>query len=225
MSEHGDRAAFLRHVRDRLAVPAPANVAHPLPRLDGPVPRPVFRALDPDDLAGTFERAAAAVQTRVHRSRGRQVPPDVLRELIDAEGIRRAVVSAEPEAAAAGKTLARLGVTVTAYDHPAATPEVAAADLGVTSAIAGIAATGSVAVSAAAAGGRGASLLPRVHLCVLPVSRLVPTPAEVLRPLSGTEPPSNLVLISSASRSADIETKLTWGIHGPVSVHVVLLSG
>jgi L-lactate utilization protein LutC len=222
-SEHGDRAAFLGRVRARLSAPAPPNLAHPAPRLDGPVPRPRFRALDPDDLVGGFERAAAAVLTKVHRVAGDQVPPELLREIVEAEQVTRAVVSAEPEAAMVGKTLTDLGVAVLAYDHPGASPDVAAADLGVTSAVAGIAATGSVAVHAAAAGGRGASLLPRVHLCVLPTARLVPTPSEVLRPLSETAPPSNLVLISSASRSADIETRLTWGIHGPISVRVVLL--
>lgn len=216
--EHGDRAGFLGRVRERLAVPAPPNVAHPLPPLGGPVPRPRFRALDEADLLGSFERAAAAVQTRVHRT-GAEVGTDLLREIVESEHVARAVVSAEPEAAAVGETLAGLGVQVAPYDRSAG----AAADLGVTSAVAAVAATGSVAVDAAVAGGRGPSLLPRVHLCVLPASRLVPTPADVLRPLSHTAPPSSLVLISSASRSADIETRLTWGIHGPVSVHVVLL--
>lgn len=222
-SEHGDRAAFLGHVRERLAVPIPHNAAHPLPPLGGPVPRPRFRALDPDDLVGTFERAAAAVETTVHRVAGTAVPKELLRELVEAERVTSAVVSAEPEATAAGATLTGLGIEVTPYDRPTPDSPAARADLGVTSAVAAVATTASLVVDAAAAGGRGASLLPRVHLCVLPAARLVPTPAEVLRPLSGDEPPSNLVLISSASRSADIETRLTWGIHGPTSVHVVLL--
>jgi len=94
------------------------------------------------------------------------------------------------------------------------------ADLGVTSAVAAVAATGSIVVSSAAARGRTASLLPRVHLCVVPVDRLVATPAEVLR--GRTHPPSNLVFITGPSRTGDIEQVMTLGVHGPTAVHVIV---
>ena len=96
------------------------------------------------------------------------------------------------------------------------------ADLGVTSAIAAVAATGSVVVDAAAAGGRGASLLPTVHLCVVPRARLVATPSDVLR--RGAMPlPSNRVLVTGPSRTGDIEQIITLGVHGPTAVHVLLV--
>ncbi len=219
-TERGDRARFLGRLRDRLVRGAPGNVAHPLPPLGGPVPAVRYRALDPDDLPGTFQRAAEANTTVVHRVPGGQVGAELLAAIVGAERVRRAVVSDEPEARAAGDTLAGLGVEVAAYSRQAA----ADADLGVTGAVAGIAVTGSVVQDSSRAGGRGVSLLPRVHLCILPADRLVATPAEVLRPLGADRPPpSSLVLVSSRSRSADIEMILTWGVHGPTALHVALV--
>jgi L-lactate utilization protein LutC len=136
--------------------------------------------------------------------------------------VRRAVTSAEPDAVAVGERLATRGVDVAPLSIDAA----ANADLGVTSCIAAIATTGTVVVSSNAAGGRGASLLPPVHLCLVPASRVVPTSAEVLRPLgAGAALPANLVLITGPSRSGDIEQIIALGVHGPLAVDLVLLRG
>jgi len=73
-------------------------------------------------------------------------------------------------------------------------------------------------------GGRSVSLLPPVHLCVLPADRIVPTSAEVLRGLGdGRVLPSNLVLITGPSRSGDIEQIMALGVHGPLVVEIALL--
>jgi L-lactate dehydrogenase complex protein LldG len=218
-AETGDREAFLARLRGRLAGGVPANPVHPLPPPLTEVPPVVPRDLDRADLAGTFERAATAVAAVVHRVPDGGPPLDVLAEVVAAHGVRRAVTSAEPEAIAAGEALAGLRVEVAPYDRTTG----AAADLGVTGAVAAVAATGSVVIDAAVAGGRGASLLPTVHLCLVPVARLVATPADVLRALGGTRPPSALVLVTGPSRTGDIEQLLTLGVHGPVAVHVVLV--
>jgi L-lactate dehydrogenase complex protein LldG len=214
----GDRAAFLARLRSRLAGGVPANPVHPLPPPVDEVPRVVPRDLDRSDLPGTFERAAAAVAAVVHRAPDGGPPLEVLAEVVATHGVRRAVTSGEPEAVAAGEALATMGVEVARYDRHTG----AVADLGVTGAVAAIAATGSVVVDAGVAGGRGASLLPPVHLCIVPVGRLVATPGDVLRSLAGTRPPSALTVVTGPSRTGDIEQLLTLGVHGPVAVHVVL---
>jgi L-lactate dehydrogenase complex protein LldG len=108
-----------------------------------------------------------------------------------------------------------------------ATPELAAqAGLGITSAAAAIAATGSLVLDSRAARSRTASLLPPVHLCVVAVNTLFSAPADVLRGLgSGADAlPPSLVLVTGPSRTGDIEQLLTLGAHGPTALHVVLVT-
>ena len=222
MTQTGDRAAFLGRLRHRLRHGVPHGGAHAPPAPPGEVPLVRSLVLDREDLPASFERAATAVAASVHRVAGEVVPVELLADLVRRHAVQRAVVSAEPAARAVGATLEGLGVVVS----PLSTREAAEADLGVTSATFGIAATGSVVQEADVAGGRTASLLPRIHLCLLPSDRLVATTAEVLRRLPARERmPSNLVLITGPSRSGDIEQIITLGVHGPTAVHVLLLGG
>jgi L-lactate dehydrogenase complex protein LldG len=102
----------------------------------------------------------------------------------------------------------------------------ATAQLGVTGAVAGLATTGTLLQDSRVMGGRTASLLPTVHLCVLRASRIVASTAEVLRLLGAAQPlASNLVLVTGPSKSGDIEQIITVGVHGPVCVEIVLLRG
>jgi L-lactate dehydrogenase complex protein LldG len=122
-----------------------------------------------------------------------------------------------------GPCLDALGVAIQPGQQPAAA---AAADLGITGAVYGLAATGSVVVAADRAGGRSVSLLPPVHLAVVEASRVVDSASEVWRRLPERFPdglPSQLVFISGPSRSADIEFTLTVGVHGPKRVWLALL--
>jgi len=186
----------------------------------GGVPTPDFLLLDGDNLVGTFVERARLAAAVVHRVPGDQVPDDLLAAMSDEHGVRLAVVSAEPEAQALGARLRAAGVHVSGLSIESA----AAADLGVTSATAGIAVTGSLVVEAGVAGGRSASLLPPVHLCILPASRIVGAPGDVLRTLGEAgRLPSNLVVITGPSRSGDIELIITLGVHGPTTVIVVVL--
>jgi L-lactate dehydrogenase complex protein LldG len=102
--------------------------------------------------------------------------------------------------------------------------ELGACAVGITGADAGLADTGSLVVVSGPGRGRLASLLPPVHVAVLPVSRLVWTLADALalQPTLATSG-SNLVVITGPSRTADIEMTLTRGVHGPRDVHVVLV--
>jgi L-lactate utilization protein LutC len=224
--QHGPRAQVLGRLRDRLAGGVPANAAHPAPAPQATAPAPRFRVVDPGDLVGTFVRTATEAGATVHRAAvadPSEVPPDLLSPILapilaSAPGV--AVLTRDPEAVALGVVLARLGVTCSEHDPATA----ATAALGVTGSVAAVAATGSVVLDAARAGGRGASLLPPMHLCVVRASTVVATPGDVLRAVgTGAPPPSNLVLVTGPSRTGDIEQILTVGVHGPAAVHVVVL--
>lgn len=222
--ETGDRRAFLAPARERLAGDIFTNPVHrppPVPDTGAPVPRPAYRNLDPGDLVATFVDAVDHADGTCHVVDG-EVPDDLLDRLVDELDGRSVVMSAEPEAQDVGHRLAGRGVTV----EPATVGSAARAGLGVTGAVSAIAATGSVVLDSRAAGGRVASLLPTVHLCVVAVNNLFPTPADVLRRLGSAADalPPSLVLVTGPSRTGDIEQLLTLGAHGPTALHVVLVT-
>jgi hypothetical protein len=225
--ETGDRAGFLAPARRALAGGIAINPVHLPPPTPGPgaaVPLPGYHNLDPDDLVGTFAAAVGHVDGTCHLpdGPGPGVPDALLDRLAGELDGRSAVTSVEPEAREVGRRLADRGVTV----HEATVAHAAAAGLGITGAVAAVAATGSVVLDSRVAGGRVASLLPAVHLCVVPVNSLVATPADVLRRLGSASDalPPSLVLVTGPSRTGDIEQLLTLGAHGPTALHVVLVS-
>jgi L-lactate utilization protein LutC len=226
-SEHGDREGFLapaRHLLSGGIHPNPVHVPPPTPLASDPVPEARYLNLDPDDLVTSFADAVAHAEGVCHVVEG-DVPDDLLDRIVVELGGHdgpSVVVSAEPEARAVGDRLAARGLGVA----PATPASAAAAGLGITSAAAAVAATGSVVLDSRRAGGRVASLLPSVHLCVVPVSRLCATPADVLRRLGSRAEalPPSLVVVTGPSRTGDIEQLLTLGAHGPTSLHVVLVT-
>jgi L-lactate dehydrogenase complex protein LldG len=92
----------------------------------------------------------------------------------------------------------------------------------VSEALYGLADTGSVVLAASPAEPRGRSLLPDVHISLLPTDRILSGLDELFARL-GNELPSALAIVTGPSRSADIEQKLAVGVHGPGEVHVVLV--
>ena len=100
----------------------------------------------------------------------------------------------------------------------------AAADIGITSADYALGDTGTLVAVASQAEARLISLLPTMHLAVLPKERiltgldelftLVPNPADLT---------SSLVLITGPSRTADIEQILVRGVHGPGQLTVIIV--
>jgi len=99
-----------------------------------------------------------------------------------------------------------------------------AAIVGVTGAHAALADTGSVGLVHGQGRARLVSLLPPVHVALVPVDRLHAT----LGALLAAEPDflrasANVVFVTGPSRTADIEMTLTRGVHGPRIVHVVFV--
>jgi L-lactate utilization protein LutC len=100
----------------------------------------------------------------------------------------------------------------------------ATAVVGVVPATAAIASTGSIVVDSDRVG-RLVSLLPRVAVFVIDPATIVRLTGDVLRDASRWWPhglPTNVVLVSGPSRSADIEMSLVVDVHGPGEVHAIL---
>jgi len=111
--------------------------------------------------------------------------------------------------------------------HPlAAFPQRAETDIppvGLTGALAGIAATGSLVVPSGVGQPQTASLLPEMHLAVLRAADIVPDLAAALA-LPAVKQAAMTSIITGPSRTADIEMTLTIGVHGPKRVVVFLVT-
>ena len=65
------------------------------------------------------------------------------------------------------------------------------------------------------------TLLPPVHVALVPVSRLTSDIFTWMAVRTG-DMPANVIIISGPSKSADIEFTLTLGVHGPKRLVAVL---
>ena len=145
--------------------------------------------------------------------------------LLAEHGVQRLAVSDAPELA--GMTAAWVaGRRLLPVD--ALRDELLLADAGVTFAQAGIAETGTLVLETASEHNRLASLLPALHIAVLPCSRLCGSLGDALAALAGADgaPRSRTItFVTGPSRTADIELTLVVGVHGPKSLHVLLVAG
>ena len=103
--------------------------------------------------------------------------------------------------------------------HRGEAPEIESA--GVSRAVYALADTGSVVLAASPEEPRAASLLPYVHVTLVPEEVILPGLEELFAAV-GDDLPSSLAIVTGPSRSADIEQLLTVGVHGPGEVHVVI---
>jgi L-lactate dehydrogenase complex protein LldG len=100
--------------------------------------------------------------------------------------------------------------------------DLASADVGVTGADLAIAETGSVVLASNDLLERLVSMLPAVHVILLPVDRVVASLDEAAAFLrSHTLAPSYVSLITGPSRTGDIELVHTIGVHGPAEIHIL----
>lgn len=101
--------------------------------------------------------------------------------------------------------------------------------VGITCADYGLADTGTLVLLSDREHHRLVSLLPPVHVCLLPIERIFASLMSLLDHLSDEfyareRPPQALTCITGPSRTADIEQTITTGVHGPKALHVLLYS-
>ncbi|SEI55557.1 L-lactate dehydrogenase complex protein LldG [Allopseudospirillum japonicum] len=98
-------------------------------------------------------------------------------------------------------------------------------DLAITSTRAGIAQTGSLVLWPTPEEPRLMSLVPPIHVAILDSQRLYNTFYEVLQVEAWAQQgmPTNALLISGPSKTADIEQTLAYGVHGPKRLIVFVL--
>jgi L-lactate dehydrogenase complex protein LldG len=197
-----------------------------LGRSTGQKPAPLAAPL----LRGPRFNRDLSVQTFVQRFEklaGKAfVVPDaaaVLSQLSPLLDGKRVVASNAPYLATCGITsLAQVESGFT--DRDALRDACAAADIGITSADYALAETGTLVMLSSRQEARLVSLLPPVHVAIVPGSRILANLDELLSLLpKPAEQTSSMVLITGPSRTADIEQILVRGVHGPGEIYAVIV--
>jgi len=104
----------------------------------------------------------------------------------------------------------------------------ATAEVGISFATAGIAATGSLLLELSDPVSRSATALPPIHAVLLKASTIVPDIATIsgtLNTFLSSSASCYVSIITGPSRTADIERVLTIGVHGPKELHILILEG
>ncbi|MGB0212142.1 LutC/YkgG family protein [Algiphilus sp.] len=97
-------------------------------------------------------------------------------------------------------------------------------DAGITTATGGVAQTGSLLLQPTVAEPRVLSLIPPVHVAVVHESTLHETLHDAMREQRWVEAmPSNMLMVTGPTKTADIQRMLVYGVHGPRALIVVLI--
>ncbi|MGE5490957.1 MAG: LutC/YkgG family protein [Actinomycetota bacterium] len=166
------------------------------------------------DLAERFRAKAEPLASTVDRVGSlSEVPAAVARYL----GSESGPIVAAPDMAGVDWRLAGLNVEARGAED--------ADRIGITGCFCAIAETGTIMLLSGPDTPATVSLLPEIHIAVVPVARIVATMEDafaLLRAEKGVLPRA-VNFVSGPSRTGDIEQTIVLGAHGPCRVHLVLV--
>lgn len=214
------RAAILERVRAALVdVPdVPADVDTPVPWIFGQ-PREMA------DVVAQFEDRVLDYRAGFERCSAADLPATVVAALrgygagwaVLPQGLVEGVVTAISDA----------GVQVSRDDPPLTRPELDATAAVVTECAVAAAESGTIMLDHGPGQGRRAlTLVPDVHVCIVRADQVVSdVPEAVARIVPAVRAGSTITWISGGSATSDIELSRVEGVHGPRTLHVILVEG
>jgi L-lactate dehydrogenase complex protein LldG len=175
------------------------------------------------DLAAQFELALTAVHGEVIRADGLETAVAALADLLQELEVKTAVANHEEPLASLNLPAAFPAVRWHIVEQTAGSLREFCihADVGLSSGDAGLAETGSVIISSGPGKSRLATLLPPVHVVLLPTGKLT-SDLFTWTAARQAAPPSSITLVSGPSKTADIEQTMAIGVHGPKRFIVIL---
>ena len=140
------------------------------------------------------------------------------------------IVAGRSAVASAAAVLAGTGITSLAgvksgiTDRAVLRDEAANAEVGISSADYALADPGALVLLSSSHEDRLISLLPSIHIAIVPSQAIVSGLDELFTVLPDpAEVSSSMVLIAGPSRTGDIEMTLTLGVHGPREIYLVIV--
>jgi L-lactate dehydrogenase complex protein LldG len=214
------RAAILARLRQN-ALPLADRAPAPVSEADWLRRQPPL-----GDLAERFIREQEAVGSLVKRVPTWEALPVLAPAWLKEHGVRSVITGRVERLEPLRRALADAGMAVGRYDRPVEQKraELFNTDCGITGSVGGIAETGSIVLIPGAEEPRLLSLAVPIHLALVERARLHPTLLDFIAGgVYQRDVPTNLVLVSGASRTADIELTLAMGVHGPKLLLVALI--
>jgi len=188
---------------------------------------PVDPVLGPDERINCFINRMRAVRTEVHDA-SHDSWLDILHDVCQVRSLNNLLVSPHTRWGAKIYAAARRFPALKDYSQSIEdwkSELFTAVDAAVTGAYGGIAETGTLILWPEAHEPRAMSLVPPIHIVLLEKSRIYNSLTEAMQiqnwTLTGM--PSNVILLSGPSKSADIEQTMTYGVHGPRELIVILV--
>jgi L-lactate dehydrogenase complex protein LldG len=187
------------------------------------------------ELVKRFESEFARIGGKLYRAADATELRQSLNEIAIRLGAKRVIAWARSDLQDSGvfDSLKDAGIEVRAAGKAAERDDLvrdaALADIGITAVDYALADTGTLVVFAAPDQPRCVSLLPTVHVAILPVEKMLPGLDELISVLASGRGPaghglsSAVTFITGPSRTADIELTLVVGVHGPQQLYVILL--
>ena len=214
----GAREDVLGRIRSALRDVPPEETSESFP-----VPRDYRRHREhPEGDVERFGERVADYKATVEQVRPDEVGAAVAAALRRVGATRVGVPAGLPEdwAAAGDGSITLVRDTL---EEPLSVADLDALDAVVTGSTVGIAETGTIVLeSGALCGRRALTLVPDVHVCIVRADDVVDdVPAAVAR-LSPGRP---LTWISGPSATSDIELDRVEGVHGPRTLHVIVVGG
>ncbi|MGC8794664.1 MAG: LutC/YkgG family protein [Bryobacteraceae bacterium] len=208
-------------IRDHILSKVRAALGHPSGRPADPAPLPRL-SIPAWDFQERWRRFSAELEKLGGKPVLAATPDQARSYVASLTAGKPAVASLTPFLDACG--IAELPGVCRHLDPVELRAACASADFGITSADYALADTGTLAFFSSHEEARLISLLPPVHVALLPASRLLTGLDELLSlvPDPGARS-SALVLITGPSRTADIEQILVRGVHGPGEIHVIVV--
>ncbi len=182
-----------------------------------------------EQLVAKFKELLEAQTGVLKRASGKKGVLDALAQVFAEEKITRAIASSEEVIAALDLPGwgAANGFIITSHrdyiDRAAFKNGIfTEVEAGITGVDLAFAESGTLCLKAQPDRPRLVSLAPIIHIAVLPRQRLVPTYEHMLTHVFAEQPPSQLIMITGPSMTADIQATPFKGMHGPRRLIVIL---